>query len=190
VFARGDTDFNEAFATTVGEEGGRRWLKMKGDSAALEKYLAHVRRTREFAHLVMETRAHLEVLFGDERTAEGQIRAGHKPQVTPAARLREQKQQLLAELKQEYGGLKSGWGGDTEYDSWFTHQVNNAHLNSVAAYYDLVPGFEQLLANNGGDLELFYTAAKRLAKEPKKRRYEMLRELTKARPGARAHRSE
>jgi predicted aminopeptidase len=177
VFARGDTDFNEAFATTVGEEGGRRWLKKKGDSAALEKYLAHVRRTREFAHLVMQTRERLEALFGDERTEEGQIRASHKPLPVPAERLREQKQNFLGELKQEYRGLKASWGEDTEYDLWFNHPLNNAHLNSVAAYYELVPGFEQLLADNGGDLERFYAAAKRLAKEPKNRRQEALREL-------------
>src|SRR5881396_1056364 len=34
VFARSDTDFNEAFATTVGQEGARRWLRSKGDTAA------------------------------------------------------------------------------------------------------------------------------------------------------------
>ena len=32
VFARGDEDFNEAFATTVGQEGARRWLRDRGDS--------------------------------------------------------------------------------------------------------------------------------------------------------------
>ena len=29
VFAAGDTDFNEAFATTVGQEGDNRWLRYK-----------------------------------------------------------------------------------------------------------------------------------------------------------------
>ncbi len=32
VFASGDTDFNEAFATTVGQEGARRWLRAQGRS--------------------------------------------------------------------------------------------------------------------------------------------------------------
>ncbi len=177
VFARGDTDFNEAFATTVGQEGGRRWLKSKSDSAALEKYLAHLRHTREFSQLVMKSRSRLEALYGDERTEEGQIKASRKPRVMPAKALREQKETILKELKQEYARLKNGWGKDAEYDWWFTHQLNNAHLNSVAAYYDLVPGFERLLADNGGDLESFYTAAKRLAKEPKKKRHELLRQL-------------
>src|SRR6266478_1705109 len=47
VFARGDTDFNEAFATTVGQEGTRRWLRAKDDKTASEKYLAEIQRTRE-----------------------------------------------------------------------------------------------------------------------------------------------
>src|ERR1019366_7787043 len=35
VFAIGDTDFNEAFATTVGQEGARRWLRAKGDQIGI-----------------------------------------------------------------------------------------------------------------------------------------------------------
>src|SRR6185369_12129692 len=48
VFARGDTDFNEAFATTVGEEGARRWLKAKGNMVELTQYETDLRRNREF----------------------------------------------------------------------------------------------------------------------------------------------
>ena len=55
--------------------------------------------------------------------------------------------------------------------------LNNAQLNSVAAYYDLVPGFEQLLKLNGGDLAKFYQAADKLAHEPKAERQRRLRSL-------------
>jgi predicted aminopeptidase len=44
----------------------------------------------------------------------------------------------------------------------------------VAAYYDLVPGFERLLAINGGDLEKFYLAARRLSKISMKERHSWL----------------
>src|SRR5207302_4597628 len=59
VFARGDTDFNEAFATTVGQEGARRWLRSKGDQAAFDKYAAQLRRNDQFVHLIMTTRERL-----------------------------------------------------------------------------------------------------------------------------------
>ena len=85
VFASGDTDFNEAFATTVGQEGARRWLRAKGDQAALEKYLAELRRTAQFARLVMNTRERLETLYGDERT-EARQDQGDKEAARDAAR--------------------------------------------------------------------------------------------------------
>lgn len=176
VFAHGDTDFNEAFATSVGEEGARRWLRVKGDGPGLEAYLAHLRRNEQFVRLVMATRTRLEALYGDTRTESGKLRATAKNKGVSAAQLREQKQKVLADMKAEYARLRAGWGTG-EYDGWFAHQVNNAQLNSIAAYYDFVPGFEQMLVQNGGDLEKFYDAVKALSKKPKPERHETLRLL-------------
>jgi predicted aminopeptidase len=183
VFASGDTDFNEAFATTVGQEGARRWLRAQGDQAAGENYLAELRRTREFAHLIANTRGRLESLYGDEWTENGKVEAVNKRRTKPPELLRRDKQALIGRLRQEYAQLKAQWGGDTEYDAWFAGPVNNAQLNSVAAYYDLVPGFERLLALNGGDLEKFYQAANRLARQPKTERHQTLRTLASAAGG-------
>jgi predicted aminopeptidase len=77
--------------------------------------------------------------------------------------------------------IKETWEGDTEYDGWLKHPVNNADLNSVAAYYDFVPGFEQLLSANGGDMGKFYEAATKLSKAPKQDRHEQLRILARSR---------
>src|SRR5581483_9792674 len=52
VFARGDTDFNEAFATTVGQEGAGRWLRQLSRTNDLAEYLAARRRNDQFVHLV------------------------------------------------------------------------------------------------------------------------------------------
>jgi predicted aminopeptidase len=180
VFARGDTDFNEAFATTVGQEGARRWLQAKGDKRGLDEYLAHLHRNDRFVHLVMDARARLEVLYGDQRSSDGRISATDKSQRIPAEQLRQQKHEILHNLKSDYELVKMQWGDDAEYDGWFSHQLNNAHLNSVAAYYDFVPAFEQLLAANGGDLEKFYAEVARLAKKPKDQRHATLRALSRS----------
>jgi predicted aminopeptidase len=180
VFARGDTDFNEAFATTVGQEGACRWLKAKGDTAARDQYLAHLQRNAQFVHLIMGTRAELEALYGDERTDDGKVKATNKKQNIPPEQLREQKRRIMADLKKRYAVLKAQWGGNTEFDDWFVHETNNSHLNSIAAYYDFVPAFEQILTANGGDLEKFYNAVERLSKKPKKERHEELRALSGA----------
>ena len=181
VFARGDTDFNEAFATTVGQEGARRWLKAKGDAAGLQHYLAHLHRNDQFVHLVKRTRAQLETVYGDELSEGGKVKATRNKAGIPRDSLRGQKQQVLKEMREEYVRLKQEWGGDAEYDGWFGHDLNNAHLNSVAAYFDFVPGFEQLLAQNEGDLEKFYAAADRLAKLAKTERHEELMRLARSR---------
>ena len=180
VFASGDTDFNEAFATAVGQEGARRWLRAHGDQAALQNYLAELHRTAQFAQLVMLTRQRLESLYGDERLETGKIKATRKNRAIPREQLRQQKQKLLDRLRQEYAQLKTQWRGDPEYDPWFALPLNNAQLNSVATSYDLVPGFERLLALNHGDLASFYAAAARLAHESKTQRHQQLRLLGNA----------
>jgi predicted aminopeptidase len=177
VFARSDTDFNEAFATTVGEEGARRWLRAHGNAAAYDTYAEELKRTRQFVHLTMNTRRQLEALYGDERTEEGKLKASRKKPALSPQQLREKKKQILEQMQADYAELKKHWTGGGNYDPWFSHAVNNAQLNSVAAYYDLVPGFERLLALNDGNLAKFYTAAEHLANMPKKERHQFLLNL-------------
>jgi predicted aminopeptidase len=180
VFARSDTDFNEAFATTVGEEGARRWLRANGNTAVYTKYLNQLQRTRQFVHLTLNTRRQLETLYGDEQTEDGKLKATRKKLELNPEQLRQKKKQILEELQQNYVLLRKEWSGDNSYDAWFDRPINNAQLNSVAAYYDLVPGFEYLLDLNGGDLEKFYSAAERLSAMPKKERHSWLINLETA----------
>ncbi len=125
----------------------------------------------------MKSGHRLEGLYGDTRNDQGKIRATERNKDTPREQLRQQKKQIMQEMKKEYAQLKENWRGDPEYDGWFAHDVNNAHLNSVAAYCDLVPAFEQLLADNHGDLEKFYAAVERLSKVSKKQRHATLQAL-------------
>src|SRR6185436_14194054 len=126
VFARSDTDFNEAFATTVGEEGARRWLRSHNDGAASERYEAELRRTRQFVRLIQTTRERLETLYGDQRTEEGKLKAAKQERDASTEKLRREKQQILERLQQEYAELKKTWNGDSSYDRWFARQINNA----------------------------------------------------------------
>jgi predicted aminopeptidase len=66
-------------------------------------------------------------------------------------------------MRAEYGDLKRAWGGFAGYDGWFEQPLNNAQLGSIAIYTRLVPAFERLLAQNGGDLTRFYAEVKRIA---------------------------
>ena len=160
VFASGDTDFNEAFATTVGEEGAHRWLRAKCDSALLAQYDATLVRERDFVRLVTATRERLQKLYASS---------------IPPEEMRREKQCAFDDLRRQYAEIKvQKWGGYSGYDEWFANQLNNAKLNTVANYYDYVPGFQRLLEMNGGDLKDFYAAAERLSKEPISARHQKL----------------
>jgi predicted aminopeptidase len=163
VFASGDTDFNEAYATTVGQEGARLWLRSKGASEMLTTYNASIEHDRLFVHLVLSTRERLAKLYGDSA---GKV---------PLEQLRREKQRVFDELRRQYEELKTSWGGYSGYDNWFAHDLNNAKLNTVANYYDYLPGFQRLLQENGGDIDKFNIAVEHLSKEPENQRHQKLR---------------
>jgi len=159
LFVNGDTDFNEAFATTVGQEGSRRWLRSRNETAVLQEYEAGLIRDRQFVALVLSAREQLQKLYMS----------------SPAADLPYEKQRGFDDLRRRYEDLKASWGGYSGYDDWFSHDLNNAKLNTIANYYDLVPGFQHLLELNGGDMQKFYDAVQEVAKLPPDRRHEELR---------------
>jgi predicted aminopeptidase len=181
VFARGDTDFNEAFATVVGQEGARRWLQSEGNTNSYRDYLVALNRNMQFVHLIMDTRVRLEKVYGDQRDKEGKLKAAKAPPGTPE-HLRAEKQKVFGELRQQYAQMKSEWDGFGGYDNWFARELNNAQLNTIANYYDYVPGFEQLLKLQDGDLEKFYKAVERLSKMSQDERHQWLRDLSEDKP--------
>ncbi len=164
VFASGDTDFNEAFATTVASEGVSRWLARRGDEKLRIKYETSLRREEQFVALVMKAREELKLVYGGE---------------APASTRHAGKAETVARLRARYEQLKASWNGDPRYDAWFRQPLNNAQLNTVATYYHLVPAFQRLLANYSGDLGKFYSESEGLAKLPKEKRQEQMRKLTR-----------
>jgi predicted aminopeptidase len=174
AFAKGDTDFNEAFATAVAEEGLRRWMLSTTNNAAWEEYRAGLQRKDQFLRLVMKARGELERLYAEPTVANTQVASlsGAPPVERIDKRLR--KQQIIAQLRQDYEKTKAAWGGSAEYDGWFSKTVNNAKLNTVATYYQLVPAFNRLLAEKKGDLPAFYREVRKIAKLPKEERRAVL----------------
>jgi len=178
VFARGDTDFNEAYATTVGQEGARRWLRASGKTNLMEKYAVALQRNDQFVHLIMTTREELEKVYGDTLDKDGKVKAAKTPPLPPA-QLKEAKERVFADLHRNYANLKVSWGGYAGYDDWFSRELNNAQLNTIANYYDFLPAFQRVLELNGGDMEKFYVEVERLSKMNKDERHQWLRNLAK-----------
>jgi predicted aminopeptidase len=155
LYVPNDASFNEALATTVADEGVRRWLAQQG-------------RDRDLANYLQEQKRYLEViaLFDATRT---QLRAVYAATLAPAAK-REQKRAAFAGLRASYSVLKTQWGGHAPFDAWFAGDINNAHLASVATYTTCVPGFARELHEAGGNLPAFYRRVRELAKLPQRQR--------------------
>ena len=173
VFASGDTDFNEAFATAVAEEAVQRWLRSIGNTNAMQEYLASQKRNEQFVAMIDQTRARLKTVYGDPAEAKGGTGGLSDNEK------RAQKKRIIADLKDRYAALKAQWGGCSDYDAWFARPINNAQLNTIATYYDLVPDFRKLIRASGGDLEKFFATCTRLAKvKDKDERHAALKQLT------------
>ena len=148
LYVKGDSAFNESFATTVEEAGVERWLAAKNDAALEAAYRQFAARRVQFIALLKKHRTDLEDTF---RTAAGDDDK------------RRGKAAVLAALQTDYQALRTSWDGWPGYDRWFAQKITNAHLASVATYTERVPGFKRLLAEQGGDLRRFYDAARQLA---------------------------
>lgn len=174
LFVSGDTDFNEAFAEAVSEEGTRRWLLAKQGDAGVREYAAHLRRKADFTRLVTGAHDQLSALFDEAGTSLKTPREISSLPGEETAGLRVRKQAVLDQLQRDYETLRVTWGGHTDYQRWFRRPLNNAHLNDVDTYYRLVPAFHRLLQEHGGDLEAFYREVVALAKLSKAERHRRL----------------
>jgi predicted aminopeptidase len=159
LYVKGDTTFNESFATTVEREGVRRWLdaveERTHDAKLRNEWELFDARRQQFLALLQRHRAALEALYASPVSDDAK-RVG--------------KREIFAGLKRDYDELKRSWGGFAGYDRFFAQSLTNAHLASVATYNDLVPAFRALLQREGGNLPAFYGAARRIGELPKDER--------------------
>lgn len=144
LYVPGDTVFNESYATTVEEEGMRRWLAAHGTPELREADRLAQERSAGFETLLLAARRELETLYA---------------QTLPDAEMRARKVAVLGGMNARYAALKASWGGYDGYDAFFARGVNNATLGAVAAYATMVPDFQALLARVGGDLPRFIEGA-------------------------------
>jgi predicted aminopeptidase len=155
LYVPDDSSFNEALATTVEEEGVRRWLRAQGRDADLANRAVQQQRYLAAIGLLSATRAELRAIYA----------AG-----LPPAAMREKKRAAFVALRASFADLKSRWGGHAPFEAWFAEDINNAHLASIATYFDCVPGFERELKAVGGNLPAFYARVRVLAKLDQEKR--------------------
>jgi len=155
AYAPDDTTFNESFAVAVERLGGQRWLDRFASDAVRAQNQALEARRRDFRAFTQLWRDKLQTLYSSAANDADKL---------------QQKTQLMADMRAEYGRLKTErWGGYAGYDAWI-EKANNASFGVLAAYNELVPQFEDLFLRSGNDFPRFYAAVRELAALPKDER--------------------
>ena len=169
VYAPGDSQFNESFASTVEEVGVERWMDRFGNPQLRDAYACYKNRKKDFLALLMKVRMALERNYDTAGRSDDQKRVI--------------KARLFQELKDEYQVMKGNWGGYAGYDRFFEQPLSNAHLASIATYEDFVPAFRALLQKEGS-FPRFYREVKRLSELSRDDRHRILKAMSAPTPGA------
>jgi len=146
VYVKGDTAYNESFATAVEEIGVQRWLDSRGESKKMRDYMAGRDRQQILLSLITDARDDLQAVFDADITV---------------VEMRAQKKQRLALLSDEIASQlqQDGHGGS----GWFSGELNNARLISTTLYEGWLPSFRALYNRCEQNLECLYQEAERLA---------------------------
>lgn len=155
VFVRGETTFNESYATFVEREGVRRWLLDRSDRRALEDWESGQALEARFTDLLLQARGRLAELYARD---------------LPEPEMARAKATEFDRLRSEYSRFREAETSD-RHDRYMQQELNNAHLALVATYESGTDAFAALLAEYDGDLARFHQAVAELARgDPQARR--------------------
>lgn len=164
VYIKGDTTFNESFATAVELEGLRLWLDKQGDPAAFEQALTRLEVRNKTHTLVEAASTKLARLYQQQA-------------VLSENSLRERKQLIFEDLNAAYERLLTSGNVEGPFGA-SPVDFNNARVALFAQYNQYVSAFRQLLMQTGYDFPAFYRAVEALSERPKEERRQRLQVLS------------
>lgn len=160
VYVKGDTAFNESFATFVEREGLREWRASRGLPPPDDRDQAM---ERGFTRLVLALRGQLRRDYargGDEEA------------------LARRKQQDIAAFRRDYAAWRDRQVPvDHRYDAWVAAPINNARLLPFGLYDRWTGAFARLFAQVDRQWPAFYRAVRALGRLPADRRQARLQAL-------------
>ncbi len=148
LYVKGDTAFNESWATFVQDEGLREWRAERGFPAT-DAGLAARRADAEFTRLVLDLRRRLGALYQRD---------------LPARSMRAAKRAEIDGFRARYAQLRrNGLAGDSRRDAWVAAPINNAKLAPFGLYDAWVPAFAKLFAGSGRRWPTFHSCVRAIA---------------------------
>lgn len=168
VYAKGDTAFNESFATFVENEGLRQWRAFRSlpPPDGREQAMEH-----GFTALVLGLR---------ERLRQDYARPGD------AEAMERRKQADIAAFRRDYAVWRDrDFPGDHRYDAWVAAPINNARLLPFGLYDRWTGAFAVLFARMDRQWPAFYRAVAAMGRlAPAQRRARLKALLPEAAPKA------
>jgi len=147
LFVKGDTGFNESFATAVAEIGIDRWLRSHGQQSEIQEYKARGELRQTMMQLVDASKIELDTLYASDDDDDLK---------------REKKHGILARLSSDAQSVVQQQPFTTT--NWLQPPLNNARLVSLVLYRGQLDTFRDLLTSCDRELNCFYQAAEKLAK--------------------------
>jgi len=148
-YVKGDTQFNESFATLVQQEGVMRWIYSRQGLAAVAAYRQDLARHEQAWTLIRRLQRQLQALYSSDQIDIEKLAA---------------KAAILEAVQVEYLELSADWPEPVPFSGWFSGPINNASLAALFVYDDHVPALRALLQQSSGDLDAFYQQVTELAK--------------------------
>lgn len=164
LYVKGDSQFNESFATAIERYLLEKWLTEEQRLPELAAFEAAIKRQKQMLQLVNDIKKELEGVYNQDAAVEFK---------------RQEKQNLFIAMREQYEVIQAGWQGNEDYRRWVMSELNNAKLGTLATYNDWVNSFNALLAEEDGDIPAFIASAKqlsRLDREQRDRRLTVLAE--------------
>lgn len=145
LYVKGDTDFNEAYATFVESKAVRAWLIELNDPVALRDWEDRTRASRQFQSLLRVVRNSLQDVYVLDISD---------------TEMRMRKQSQFDSLHRRHDDMvRLDWHGTPWFASWFEEPPNNARLALAGSYLGGQCAFDQLFRQADGDFEAFHLLA-------------------------------
>ena len=160
LYVKGDTGFNESFATAVEEFGIERFLLSRNLGDDFEAYEDRKDERRITMQIIGDARDELRILYASDFNA---------------ADKRRRKQQRLDKLSEDLRALLGTSGGDAP--AWLAEPLNNARIASLTLYEGRLPELRIMLERCDENLECFYDEARRISELDEEERDEYLDSL-------------
>lgn len=160
LYIKDDSDFNEAFASAIARAGVRKWLKDSGELKLLARYEQGLVEKDQVYQQIQQLRQRLRLIY--------------KLSTTDSDK-HARKELALNEYRDKTTKIISAWEHGDRYQPWALDGINNAKLNAMSTYQELIPDFISMFNACDRDYSKFYQVVASTQKLNKQERRNFLR---------------